>query len=443
MSLNLKKDYLEILKNAKPIKIPQTKIKPPPGTLGAAKVIPPKTIPPLNTDIQFNILPKYNIRKHAKLAALDSTILPENFSWGIPTNDDSEIIRNKKQLITQPPNQMLCGSCWAISVAGVVSDNFIVSGVTEWNPNLSTTYSLACYPQNMCQGGNPAVLLQDIHSEGITSNHCVDYSWCSTNEACNGSGTKHFEAEQDISTLVPQCGCIVNREHLLYKLEKYPEVITVDDYDSLDTYTNIVKKQIYYRGPVIGGYIVFRNFLDGRFNFINGGVYFENGVYENSQISFEQNQSSADNFAGCHAIAIVGWGIEKDIIIDNNGTRADVPYWHCRNSWGSGWGDKGYFKMAMYPYNKISQFDKFVELNTSGNQAVQNCGIIICNVSSPPETQNIENIQRNFNLEQNEEFYNDEKKTITNVVTKSKSNSYISKILILIIIIALIVVFMK
>jgi len=37
---------------------------------------------------------------------------------------------------------------------------------------------------------------------------------------------------------------------------------------------------------------------------------------------------------GGHAIKILGWGTE-------NGT----PYWLCANSWGTAWGDSGFFKI--------------------------------------------------------------------------------------------------
>lgn len=38
-----------------------------------------------------------------------------------------------------------------------------------------------------------------------------------------------------------------------------------------------------------------------------------------------------------HGVAIVGWGNESG-----------KDYWVMRNSWGAGWGDQGYIKIAAY-----------------------------------------------------------------------------------------------
>ncbi len=386
MSISLKQDYKGSLRSAKPTVLSKRRVKPPPGALGAVTDIPAQVIPPLNTNIQFNILPKLRLAARPGLAALDPKILPENFNW----KDNGQ---EKSKLIAEPDNQMLCGSCWAISAAGIIGDNHVVAGTVDWKPNLSTTWCLACYPQYQCQGGNPAVLYGDVANTGIASNNCVDYSWCSQNNSCNGKATEHFSTE-GLSGLIPSCGCYNGDvKHYLYKIDN-PTYVSIGQSDlTEDNFATTLKKHIYTNGPVQGGFLVFRNFMSGGFSKVNGGVYLENGVYdENGDVSFDDNQVSSDNYAGSHAVAIIGWGVQKGVVVDNNGTKNDVPYWYCRNSWGTKWGDGGYFKMAMYPVNRVVQFDKSVIISTpSGN--FQGGGMILMTATSKPELKTLGQLQ--------------------------------------------------
>ncbi|MCQ8893833.1 MAG: DUF2341 domain-containing protein, partial [Methanolinea sp.] len=67
------------------------------------------------------------------------------------------------------------------------------------------------------------------------------------------------------------------------------------------------------RGPIIGTFVVYSDFYS-----------YKTGIYENT----------TDDFEGYHAIVIVGYGQ------DGGGT-----YWICKNSWGTGWGEAGWFKI--------------------------------------------------------------------------------------------------
>ena len=401
----LSEDYGKKLQNAKPI-IVKTHLIQRKGDLGALKTIhtiEEQIIPPLNSIIEFSTLPQYKISDHVGLAALDTTVLPENFNWRDNGGD-------KASLLSKPENQMLCGSCWAISVAGIVADNHVVSGTVNWKPNLSTTWCLANYPQFQCKGGNPGILLTDISNSGIATNNCVDYSWCTENQLCNGKATAHFkENNVDLSKLIPNAGCYdASVPHYLYYIDP-PTTISLTD-SNMDPvlFTNTIKKHILLYGPVQGGFLVYKNFMNGAFSKINGGVYLETGIYDNEEITFNKSQLNEENYVGTHAIAIIGWGVQKGIKVSSSSI-TDVPYWYCRNSWTEKWADGGYFKMAMYPYNKISQFDNIVTIKTQkGN--IKAGGIVMLRATKKPEYKMAEQIDSKFlnNLSNPMSYYSNE-----------------------------------
>jgi cathepsin L len=61
-----------------------------------------------------------------------------------------------------------------------------------------------------------------------------------------------------------------------------------------------------------------------------------------SDASFQQYSSGIYNNTACgtqhnHATLVVGWGVNS----------AGVEYWIMKNSWGSGWGEKGYINLQI------------------------------------------------------------------------------------------------
>jgi len=407
-TLNLNTNYLEHLSNTKP-----TQIGSPSGGMAdiGGHTISSIVIAPLNTNVSFSNLKLWNPSSNKGLSAISDTQIPKEFNWRYD--------KKKGKLIAKPGNQMLCGSCWAISAAGIIGDNFVVSGLVNYVPNISTTWILVCYPQLQCGGGNPALAFQQIadasvSNGGVVTNHCIDYSWCETNPYCNKDAKKHMDSDKGLTTdelndLIPKnCGCYnKNVDHMLFKLKdvhtlgigmkdyKSDKKITEDDWKTL---LPQIKKHILLQGPVLGGFLVFKNFMDGVWTKTkeNKGIYFEKGIYNSGKVQFSDDQVSPTNFKGSHAIAIIGWGVEKDVLIDNNGKKEDVPYWYCRNSWTEEWGDGGYFKMAMYPYNILSQFDKEVTIKAPSGYAVAG-GIVLIKAMEKPENVKLNGVKLNPN----------------------------------------------
>ena len=386
-------------------------------------------IPPLNTDIRFSkeipFKASYNPHKHVHAGKKHSNDLHthenihENFSWAIPTQHDTPLDLVKKSLIHKVSTQHACGSCWAVAFADTMSDCFVVSGVVGWSPNISATYLMSCIPSgklhNMCFGGNPAAVAPFLEREGVADTSCVDYSWCSGDtEICKSvSSARHFDAKTLATKLndnIPKpCGCYYKGvKKYLYKLDSGSDVFFINKKVPIDVFRNTVKSHILDFGPVIGGYVVLKNFFTGNFtdpNF-NGGVYLDradyNG-YKGGKLRFSDRMTR--EAAGLHAISIVGWGVAKNIQYDNDKV-GDVPYWHCRNSWGEKWGNAGgYFKIAMYPFNKIAQFDKQVMTEIGGPVG----SMILIRATEPPTMVNMDQIaqryRQNINKQKSNAYY--------------------------------------
>jgi hypothetical protein len=378
-------------------------------------------IPPLNTDIRFSkelplhypsgpmsgYTPKEHVhpgQSHPKKLHIHD-LTNENFSWAISTQNDSALDLVKKSLIHKVSTQHACGSCWAVAFADTMSDCFVVSGAVGWSPNISATYIMSCVPSgrlhNMCFGGNPAAVAPYLEREGVADTSCVDYSWCSGDEMCKSlSSARHFDAKTLSSKLnknIPKpCGCYSKDvKKYLFKLDPGSDVFYINNSAPIKTFRNSVRSHILDFGPVIGGYVVLKNFFKGNFTNpnLNGGIYFDRADYNNlngNKIRF--TDSITKEAAGLHAVSIVGWGIGKNIQYDNDKI-GDVPYWHCRNSWGESWGQEGgYFKIAMYPFNKIAQFDKQVMTEIGGPVG----SMILIRATERPRMVDLSQISENY-----------------------------------------------
>lgn len=358
-------------------------------------------IPPLNANIDVSSLPRYDPKVHAALLQAPVTKpIPDKFqkafNWMDNKRDDQPITVTK--LVTPVGNQHACGCCWAFSVSDAVSDSFVISQKTNYNPQCSVTYALACYPHckdpgnqstcygqetqqfpysYQCNGGAIAPLLLWISQNGIGTKSCQDFGWCTQNSGCvNGT--------VDTTTLnnsIPPCGCSSksNDKSLYFIGTPISKGIEYDNPTSAQIldHMNLVKNWIYNYGTVVTGFFVYANLMGGRFSNPQKnpqGIYLEDVDYHSFQL-FENQQNQ---FEGGHAVCIVGWGeglVHNSLIADRSLRNKDsdmtiVPYWVTRNSWSESWGQKGLFKMAMYPFNKIAQFDKYVVIDTPTGRGI-------------------------------------------------------------------------
>lgn len=358
-------------------------------------------IPPLNTNVQFaDFLPPYKKKFSGFSSSNELSATPKNFSWTISSSADSTGILEKKLHIGPVMDQQGCGSCWAFAVSSAMSDCLVVSGVVNWSPYISPTFCMASYPQGRCNGGFPAKLATDIEKYGASDQSCVDYSWCDNDSLCNiRDSSNHFDVDsKELSRMIPDRGCLYSADKYIYYIDKGTSTYSITTGTSIETYRNMVREHIFEFGPLIGGYAVMNNFLDGKFTQYNEGLYFDRADYANMKsdgtISFSDSVRSSANCAGCHAVSVVGWGVAENVHYDNN-KNGDVPFWYCRNSWGTKWGDNGFFKIAMYPFNKIAQFDKIVTFPYKGEN-IKIGGLVLIRATTPPVIKTLKEINENY-----------------------------------------------
>ena len=375
-------DLSSFHKDAKPVYLVHTK---PSGLLGDVKkeVI---MIPPLNTDIFMKSVLDRHAEDRKKLGATRPAIplkeLPgkyiDSFNWKTDRQlgQTDDINRN----ITPVGNQYGCGCCWAFSTADAVSDVFVQSNTLPANPRCSVTYILSCFPHcdpngicsdpnasYQCGGGQIATTLVWISKHGVGSLDCMDYSWCSSNNSCVSGSSDEVSLNQSI----PECRSRACKE--LYYIEN-PRSVGLQRGSSTEDMIkqrDYIKKWVYSVGTILTGFFVYQNLFVGTFRSDKNpdNIYLEDVDYGTHELF---SGGRENRFAGGHAVCVIGWGqgrVDNSLISDatlrSDGSFTTVPYWIVRNSWSDKWGDSGLFRMAMYPFNKISQFDADVSVRTN------------------------------------------------------------------------------
>lgn len=281
-------------------------------------------------------------------------------------------------------NQYNCGCCWAVATATCISDKFVVAGLVPFNPMVSYTALLACWSNfinTRCNGSNPALAVQYVSDFGVISESVpgADYSWCldlakgctKKNQGqprCLCATASGADELIRLGDAIPSCSGFRDPRNTRFFVSKpYWYKVTREILETeparLQAGRTFIKKHIMRYGPVVGGYDVYRNNQHTRGAFSCGGlnpanIYLENVDY----IQKKYVPLDLTTKVGSHAVVIVGWGEARvaDALLRPGGSataKTTVPYWIVRNSWGTAYGEKGYFKMAMYPFNRYSQFD--------------------------------------------------------------------------------------
>jgi cathepsin X len=228
---------------------------------------------------------------------IKSTDLPPKYDWRSNT------------AVTPPTNQFLpypCGSCWAHASTGALTDRFIIANGGMTIPHLSMQALIDCgyeYPEmGSCEGGSDVMAYKFIHDNWITDVTCSPYiGLVFTNWAETLSCPQRMCRQCDFHT--GSCQFINGTR---YYISEYGSVNGEDE----------MMAEIYKRGPIACSvYAHSESFLG-----YVGGIISDPVQYNKTT----------------HVVAVIGWGVD-----DQTG----MKYWIGRNSFGTEWGERGWFKL--------------------------------------------------------------------------------------------------
>ena len=281
--------------------------------------------------IGFGYIPSDNENSNPPPLTISLNSLPTSFNWGhadidkqtgygIPGNNDyTTRIKN------QAPNfhwwwEDLCGNCYAFAaMAALESAIEIERDSPDSNPDLSEQFLISCGLG--CDGATPSEILTFLKNEdkGAIPESCFN-----------------FESEE--SDNIPYCSEKCSNW-------KDDQVVLTGGF-GLSSYPDAIKGALIEYGPLYAGMEAYADF-----DTYTGGVY----------------EHSSGELLGWHAVVIIGYNDDPD-----------PGYWICKNSWGTGWGINGWFKIKYGECEIEEQIAVFklveTDIRCTGDISISNTG---------------------------------------------------------------------
>ncbi|XP_006895337.1 PREDICTED: dipeptidyl peptidase 1 [Elephantulus edwardii] len=211
--------------------------------------------------------------------------LPESWDW-----------RNVNGINYVSPvrNQASCGSCYSFSSLGMLEARIRILTNNSQTPILSPQEVVSCsqYSQG-CDGGFPYLIAGKYAQDfGLVEEDCFPYK----------------------ATDTP---CKVKKDCVRYYSSEYHYVGGF--YGACNE--ALMKLELVTHGPMAVAFEVYDDFL-----------HYRKGIYHHTGLRDPFNPFELTN----HAVLLVGYGTDSE---------TGLNFWLVKNSWGTTWGENGYFKI--------------------------------------------------------------------------------------------------
>ena len=237
---------------------------------------------------------KYKYRQTGSRRGLQSFSLPTRVDW------------HRDGGTTQVKDQGRCGCCWAVSLTGAIEGGVFANPDNQnYLQSLSFQQLISCSKANDgCDGGNPALAsISTIVTAGSGLASLNDYPY-----------TDYYGRSTD--------DCLKNDFPPVVQIQNVQIVV---GYDARLTHAQrlVAFKQALALQPIS---VVMRSSCRTLSNY-RSGVLTEDG-----------NCACLDSDCTDHSVVMVGYD-----------DTAPIPYFKLKNSWGTRWGEEGYFRVSQAP----------------------------------------------------------------------------------------------
>lgn len=205
---------------------------------------------------------------------------------------------NNGNFVTPVRDQGACGSCWAFAAAAAMESRYLITSNRPGHDlNLSEQVLVSCSSAGNCNGGYISYASDYLRDTGLPLEPCYPYL------AANG-------------TCATACG---NWQAAGYRISGWRYVTT-----STPT-VSALKTALTTYGPLVTTMVVYSDFYA-----------YNSGIYSRTSTTRE----------GGHAVLLVGYDDTNQCFI-------------VKNSWGTGWGESGFFRIAYTELDTETGFGLF------------------------------------------------------------------------------------